>query len=97
MTTPVMPAPAAHAPISMLNRTGSGIRTIIICSCGWTPSKAPERGSTMHNAHDAHRRAHGLRKDTCPADVYGEGPAKGLTWDQWYAANPGLDPFGVRD
>ena len=90
-----MPAAAAHAPLSVLNRTGHGIRTMVVCSCEWMPAKGPERGSTKNNAHMAHRRKTGLPRASYPATVLGEGPWMGLTWDDWYAENggDGMDPY----
>ena len=95
-----MPAAADHAPLSVLNRTGSGIRTMTICSCEWQPAKAPVAGSTMHNAHMAHRRKMGLPRADYSRTVFGEGPFMGLTWDEFYAGREGqaIDPFtGLRN
>ena len=94
-TAKPMPAPASHAPLSVLNRTGHGIRTMIVCSCQWTPAKAPERGSTMHVAYMAHRRKVGLPRIGRIDPVFGEGPWTGWTWDEWYDANGGqnIDPY----
>lgn len=94
-----MPAAADHAPLSVLNRTGRGIRTMTVCSCEWMPAKASERGSTMHNAHMAHRRKMGLPRADYSAAVFGEGPWMGLTWDEWYGGHghEGTDPYtGIR-
>jgi hypothetical protein len=90
-----MPAPADHAPLSILNRTGHGIRTVIICSCEWQPKKAPERGSTSNNAHMAHRRQHGMPPFNYAHVVFGEGPWMGLSWDEWYEQHGGqeIDPY----
>jgi hypothetical protein len=90
-----MPSAADHAPLSVLNRTGRGIRTMVVCSCEWMPAKAPERGSTMHVAYMAHRRAMGLPRAGRIDPVFGEGPWMGLTWDQWYEAHggEGVDPY----
>jgi hypothetical protein len=82
---PAMPQASDHAPLSVLNRTGAGIRTMIVCSCEWMPRKASERGSTMHVAHAAHRRSKGMPPADYAAVIFGEGPWKGLTWDEWYA------------
>ena len=94
-----MPTAADHAPLSVLNRTGHGIRTMIVCSCEWRPAKAPQAASTMANAHMAHRRKHGLSRADYAATVFGEGPFMGLTWDEFYAANgSAVDPYtGLRD
>ena len=96
-----MPAPDSHAPLSVLNRHGAGIRTMIICSCEWMPAKPPERGSTMNNAHMAHRRKHGLPRADYSATVFGEGPWMGLTWDEWHEQHgaENRDPYTgeVRD
>lgn len=86
-----MPTASEHAPLSILNRTGQGIRTMITCSCEWHPAKAPERASTMDNAHIAHRRSKGLRPADYSKTVFGEGPWMGLTWDEWYAKHGGSD------
>ena len=94
-----MPAPADHAPLSVLNRTGSGIRTMTACSCEWMPAKGPTAGSTKNNAHMAHRRSKGLGRADYSATVFGEGPFTGLTWDEFYAGREGqgIDPFtGLR-
>jgi hypothetical protein len=102
MTTPLpanwptpLPAEAEHAPVSMLNRTGSGIRTVVTCSCGWKPRTAPDRASTMNSAHMAHRRSKGLPRADYNATVMGEGPWAGLTWDAWHAEHggQGIDPY----
>lgn len=90
-----MPTAADHAPLSVLNRTGRGIRTMTVCSCEWVPAKAPESSRTMHNSHMAHRRKHGLPRADYPATVFGEGPWMGLTWDEWYDAHgdENVDPY----
>ena len=90
-----MPAPADHAPLSILNRTGSGIRTMLICSCEWQPAKAPASASTRCNAHAAHRRSRGLPRADYSNTVFGEGPWTGLTWDEWYDqhGDDDTDPF----
>jgi hypothetical protein len=86
-----------HMPVAFLNRTGEGMRTLNGCSCGWKAKKASPRMSTMFNAHMAHLRSVGAPpRDDYSIEVYGEGPAKGLTWNQWYASHPGEDPFGER-
>lgn len=95
-----MPAAADHAPLSILNRTGYGIRTMTVCSCEWFPAKAPERGTTRANAHMAHRRRLGLPRVDYRTEVFGEGPWMGLTWDEWYAEHGAddVDPYtGTRD
>lgn len=90
-----MPTEAEHAPLSVRNRSGSGIRTMIICSCDWVPTKAPDRGSTRSNAHKVHRRKHGLPPADYNKVVFGEGPWMGLTWDEWSAQHGGqdIDPY----
>jgi hypothetical protein len=90
-----MPAPADHAPISILNRTGRGIRTMTVCSCEWMPAKAAERSQTRQNAHMAHRRSKGMPRADYSAEVFGEGPWMGLTWDEWYKTHggTGIDPY----
>ena len=90
-----MPTAADHAPLSVLNRTGHGIRTMVVCSCEWMPAKGPERGSTRNNAHMAHRRKHGMPRADYSATMLGEGPWMGLTWDEWYAekGGTGIDPY----
>jgi hypothetical protein len=98
-TAKPMPAADEHAPVSILNRTGRGIRTMIVCSCEWFPKKAPEAGSTRANAHMAHRRAQGLPRFDYSREVFGEGPWAGWTWDEWYVLYGGkdIDPYtGVR-
>ena len=89
-----LPAAEAHAPLSLLNLTGQGVRTMITCSCGWGPGSQAGVGSrTLNNAHLAHRRRRGLSGN--PDTVFGEGPWAGQTWDAWYAAHrdEGLDPY----
>lgn len=86
-----MPAPADHAPLSVLNRTGHGIRTMDACSCEWMPAKGPAAGRLMHNAHIAHRRSKGLPRFDYSQEVFGEGPWAGWTWDEWYAEHGGCD------
>jgi hypothetical protein len=90
-----MPAAGEHAPLSVLNRTGQGIRTMVVCSCEWMPAKAPHRGSTRNSAHMAHRRKVGRPRADYSATVFGEGPWMGLTWDEWHDAHGGqdVDPY----
>jgi hypothetical protein len=90
-----MPAASDHAPLSVLNRSTVGIRTMVVCSCEWMPDKPPQRGSTRSNAHMAHRRMLGLPRADYAATVFGEGPFMGLTWDQWHAEHGvgGTDPY----
>ena len=90
-----MPAAADHAPLSVLNRSGEGIRTMIVCSCEWMPAKPPVSASTRCNAHMAHRRSKGIPRADYSATVFGVGPWMGLTWDEWYAAHgaEGVDPY----
>jgi hypothetical protein len=90
-----MPAAADHAPLSVLNRTGQGIRTIVTCSCGWQPEQASEGMSAMDDAHEAHRRSLRLPPADYSLTVFGEGPWAGLTWDQWYSQHGGrdIDPY----
>lgn len=90
-----MPAAADHAPLSVLNRTGRGIRTTIVCSCEWMPAKAPAAASTMNNSHMAHRRKQGMPRADYSATVFGEGPWMGLTWDEWHDAHgdENVDPY----
>jgi len=91
------PAASDHAPLSVLNRTGTGIRTSVVCSCEWMPKHAPVSMSTMYNAHIAHRRKHGMPRFDYRHVVFGEGPWMGLTWDEWYAEHGGgeksIDPY----
>jgi hypothetical protein len=91
-----MPGPQAHAPVSLLNRTGRGIRTVLVCSCEAVPPAAPESSRTMTAWHEAHRAA--KRMSPLPdysGVVFGEGPWMGLTWNEWYArhGSKGLDPY----
>lgn len=91
-----MPKAGDHAPLSVLNRTGSGVRTMVVCSCEWMPANAAERGSTRCNAHAAHRRKLGLPRADYSAEVFGEGPWMGLTWDEWHGSadgGSGVDPY----
>lgn len=84
-----------HDPVVCLNRTGSGIRSFVGCSCGWRPRKAPEGASYWHTGHAAHRRRQGLpRLATYAYARYEDGAAAaGMTWDEWQAGNRGRDPF----
>ena len=77
----------------ILNPHATGIRTMIVCSCGHQPAAPPQSMRTMHNSHDAHRRSLGLpRSDIQP--VFGDGPWTGLTWNEWYETHggTGADP-----
>jgi hypothetical protein len=69
-----------------------------VCSCEWMPGKAPESSRTKHNSHMAHRRSKGLPRADYSAEVLGEGPWMGLTWDEWYDAHGGqdIDPYTGR-
>ena len=95
LTTRPMPSAAEHAPLSVLNRFGTGIRTMTICSCEWMPAKPPVSGRTKQNAHMAHRKSKGLGRADYSQEVYGEGPWAGLTFDEWYAEFGGqdIDPY----
>jgi hypothetical protein len=95
LITRPMPSPADHAPVSVLNRFGRGIRTMTVCSCEWMPAKPPERASTRANAHAAHRRSLGLPRADYAGEVFGEGPWMGLSWDEWYSEFGGkdIDPY----
>lgn len=92
-----LPSPAAHARMSELNRTGRGIRTIVTCSCGWRPSRAPESGSSRSRAWETHRRSAGVpvTDHDRGTEVFGEGPWAGWTWDEWYEVHGGrdIDPY----
>lgn len=90
-----MSTPDTHRATSFLNH-GAGIRTYLGCSCGWKPKSMPQAGSTMHRAYLGHLRTLGLPRPEFITDVYGEGPAKGYTFDEWYAMRPDCDPFGER-
>jgi hypothetical protein len=94
-----LPLPAEHAPLSVLNRSGSGIRTMTVCSCEWMPARPPASSRTAHNAHAAHRKSKGLGRADYSRTVFGEGPHAGLTWDEWYEefGGQGTDPYtGTR-
>jgi hypothetical protein len=97
MTAKPLPAPASHAPLSILNHTGTGIRTMVTCSCGATPAKAPASMSVLNNSHMAHRRKLGFPRADYTATVFGEGPWTGWTWDEQYKqrndSNRNLDPY----
>lgn len=83
-------------PVSYLNRQVEGIRTTIGCTCGWMPAKAPKSGSTMFNAFKKHAKTvHDIDFIVC-IDIIGEGPAKGMTFDEWYAIAPECDAYGER-
>lgn len=103
MTARTMPAPAEHAPLSVLNRTGQGIRTVTVCSCEWVPSPQAvdaAGATTMDDAHAAHRDAEGMPPADYSTTVFGEGPWAGMTWNAWYAQHGSdghLDPYtGAR-
>lgn len=91
--------PNDHRPISKLNTTGVGIRSYFACSCGHEPRTMPTRGSTMHVSYLKHVRSLGIGRNDVADAIYAEGyAAAGMTWDQWYAAHPSLDPFtGTSD
>jgi hypothetical protein len=83
-----------HAAVSYLNTSGTGGRTVIGCSCSWKPKKGAARMSMMHVSHMAHRRQLGLPRFDYSQTTYPAGTlAEGMTWDQFYAAHPGRDPF----
>lgn len=87
--------PEQHAPVSFLNTTGSGIATVVGCSCGVKPRRASQTASSRQNSHMAHRRKLGLPRADYSATVYGpEYPAAGLTSEQWRAVSPDADPYG---
>lgn len=93
-----MPSPAVHEPISILNRTGKGVRTLIVCSCEWQPDDPGEYYMDMVTQHELHRIRHGLPFFDYSKVVFGEGPWMGLTWDEWYhghrpAGDHNLDPY----
>lgn len=91
-----LPSPESHIPLSVVNDTGHGIRSLYVCSCGERPKKGSSRGSTMHVWHDNHRRKLGLEKFDIVWDqtVYGPGSvAEGLTWRQWREMWPTFDPY----
>jgi hypothetical protein len=90
-----LPPAAGHAPLSVLNRTGRGIRTMDACSCEWVAANAPASMRSMHNAHMAHRRSKGLPRFDYSQVVFGEGPWTGWTWDEWYAkhGSKNIDPY----
>lgn len=92
------PAGDGHDPLSVLNHAGDGIRTMIICSCGQMKANPAARMSTMNNGHMAHRRRLGLPRADYTRTRFGEGPWKGLTWDEWYAKHgtEGVDPYTGR-
>ncbi len=87
---------AAHRPVMDRNRTGHGIATVIGCSCGASPKKGAARGSMQHVWYGRHAKANGVNEADMAPMTYAVGhgyPAEGMTWDEWYAANPGLNPF----
>jgi len=90
-----------HAPVTVLNRAGDGIRTFTGCVCGeGRPKTPPQSMRTSSTAYLAHLRKLGIRRpDNLAHAVYIEGPATGMTWDEWYAETkdgPDRDPFGIR-
>jgi hypothetical protein len=82
-----------HEPIINRNTRGAGIATYISCTCGWEPKNMPQRMSTRTNAHQSHLRQRGAAPVDYSQARYATGlPAAGMTWDQWYAANPTASP-----
>lgn len=87
-----------HVPTIFLNTTDpNGIRTFVGCSCGVMPRRMPQSGNARPLSYMAHARKVGLQVRNISHAVYGPGyPAAGMTWNEWYAAHPGEDPFGER-
>lgn len=90
-----LPAPGEHAPLMVLNRTGRGLRTMTVCSCGQRPTRAPGHMNAMFASHMAHRRGLKLPRADYSMEVFGEGPWAGWTWNEWQAqfGGDGTDPF----
>jgi len=90
-----LPGPDEHAPLSVLNRTGHGLRAMTVCSCGQRPARAPEHANAMFASHMAHRRRLSLPRADYSREVLGEGPWAGWTWNEWHAQFGGgdADPF----
>ena len=87
--TRVLPPAEAHEPVTLINRTGAGCRTVVACSCGLGPHKGTG-ARDRRRWHDGHRR--GLGQIPAGSEpVFGEGPFTGWTWDEWYATYAGLD------
>ncbi len=86
--------PDDHHPLTNLNTTGQGIRSYFSCSCGWKPKRMPESGRMSHVPFMRHAAGFGIRRDNFADARYADGyPAAGMTWNEWYAANPDRDPF----
>jgi hypothetical protein len=94
-STAKLPPAGDHAPMSVLNHTGQGIRTLVACSCGVKPAKASESAAMVNNSHMAHRRKLGLPRADYRRAVFGEGPWAGMTWGDWYPLHGGngMDPY----
>jgi len=93
-----LPAASEHAPVSVLNLSGRGVRTMIGCSCGRMPATPPASARTLANSHMAHRRTLGLPRAGYAQVVFGEGPWTGWTFSEWWEVHGGLgiDPYTGR-
>jgi hypothetical protein len=86
---------AAHHPVHILSPDGTGIRSTTGCACGEGPKRGAANRNAMYTWYRAHARKVGVAPDE-GAITYAIGrgyAAEGMTWDEWYAANPGVDPY----
>lgn len=85
-----------HRPAVILSPDSTGIRATHGCTCGDGPRKGASNRNTMGTWFNRHARKHGVDPYAAPAPTYATGrgyAAEGLTFDQWYAKAPGVDPF----
>lgn len=102
MTSQTLPQTTTeHRPTDILSPDGTGIRTVVACSCGWEPKKGAASSTSRGTAYKAHCRKMGVQWVHLSESTYATGkgyPAEGMTWNQWYAEHKDddADPFGVR-
>lgn len=90
------PVPAdRHQPVWILNLTGDGLRGYYGCACGDMPRRIPALPVARAEWYHQHRRTLRLRyMHSLAHAVYGpRHAAAGMTWQEWNAENPGVDPF----
>jgi hypothetical protein len=84
-----------HAPVIKLNPWGVGIRTYLVCACGWDPESPEFSSERSTETHAAHRAAVGMPAlATYAHATFGDTAierAQGLTWREWSARNRRTD------
>lgn len=91
-----------HAPVIRLNPWGVGIRTYLVCACGWDPQSPDFSSRESTVPHAAHRREVGAPPlATYAHATFGDTAierAQGLTWREWSARNrrTAVDAFTGR-